>query len=272
MRLAAAFDGLFYPAEPGALGEMVDSFLSRAPHPPTGPLLGAVVPHAGYVYSGRTAGAALGTLRDTGAEAVVVLGPSHRVPVRGVRVFRVEGYESPLGPIPSDPDLADELAARLGQGAAGAAFAEHSVEVQRPFLARVLPGVPLVELVFGPPDPVVAVRVAEVLQALAARRRLVVVASTDLSHYHRRGQARFLDDRFHALLRQGDPEAMARGLSAGEAEACGAGPVLTLMELTRRVGGRFEVVEQTDSSEASGDEEKVVGYLSALAVGLEAVE
>jgi AmmeMemoRadiSam system protein B len=266
MRLATAFDGSFYPAEPEGLAEVVDHFLQKAPRPPAGRVLGAVVPHAGYIYSGLTAGMAFGALRNLKPAAVVVLGPSHRVSLHGVRVLSVEGFETPLGGLSAAQDLSEELLDTLGPDAAGAAFCEHSVEVQLPFLARALPGIPVVEIIFGPPDQRVVRQVVSALRRALKTRDLLVVASTDLSHYYARPQCRVLDDRFRELLVGGDSGRLAEALRRGETEACGAGPVLTLMSLAEELGGRFEVVHQTDSSQASGDESQVVGYLSALAV------
>jgi AmmeMemoRadiSam system protein B len=269
MRLASAFDGSFYPAERDALEEVVDLFLQRAPARPAGTVLGALVPHAGYVYSGRTAGMAIGALRGLEPEVVIVLAPSHRVQVRGCRVFRVEGFETPLGPIGSAVDVADELTQQLGPQASGPAFCEHAIEVQLPLLARALPGVPVVAIAFGLPSLELARRVASALDAVGRTRRVLVVASSDLSHYYTREVAGRLDGHFRELLLAADAADMARSLEAGEAEACGAGPVLTLMALAERHRGRFALVDQTDSSEASGDAEQVVGYLSAIALSSE---
>jgi AmmeMemoRadiSam system protein B len=266
MILASAFDGSFYPAERDALEEVVDLFLSRAPAAPAGRPVGALVPHAGYVYSGRTAGMAVGALRGAAVDAVAVLAPSHRVPVHGCRVFQVEGFETPLGRVPGATALADALLDALGPQAKGATFSEHAIEVQLPLLQRALPGVPVVAVAFGLPDLSQARKVAQALAGLAQDRRLLVVASSDLSHYYNHGQAVQLDAHFKQVLLEGDPDAMARALDRGEVEACGAGAVLTLMALAQQAGAHFTVVDATDSSEAFGDTDRVVGYLSALAM------
>ena len=266
MKLGSTFAGSFYPEQSQVLKERVDDYLKAAPSPPRGRILGAVVPHAGYVYSGKTAGMALGAVPSGEVEKVVVMGPSHRVMVDGVNVFEVEEFETPLGPVAGDRDLSREIRQRLSLGTECPAFSEHSVEVQLPMVRRAFPSASVVEIVFGPPKAEIFERVGEALASLAREHRLLVVASSDLSHYYPRSQAQALDRRFRGLLEEGDPRALARALSSGETEACGAGPVLSLMTMTRKMGGRFTVVNQTDSSEASGDESQVVGYLSALAV------
>jgi len=266
MRLATAFDGSFYPAEPDALAEVVDHFLDHAPKRVKGKILGAVVPHAGYIYSGMTAGMAFGTFRGLQPELVVLLGPSHRVRVRGVRLFRADGYESPLGTIPTSGQLAEELLQALGSGAEGPTFCEHSVEVQLPFLARALPNVPVVELVFGPTEERTVERVVKALVSLRRQHEILVVASSDLSHYYDHQRAQILDTRFRELLLKSESSRLAEALRMGETEACGAGPVLALMGLTEALGGRFQAIHQCDSSLTSGDESQVVGYFSALAL------
>lgn len=262
MRLATAFDGQFYPSRAEELAATADACLAGGVQV-SGRVLGLVVPHAGYVYSGATAGTAIALLAQDPPEAVVVLGPSHRVYFEGIRVFDLEGYETPLGPIPGDPDLARAIARGLGGDALVQGFPEHSVEVQLPLLSRVLPGIPVVQIVFGVTRTGEAERLAEVLLEQGERESIAVVASSDLSHYHDRDRARILDGCFRRLLEAGDPQGMRMALDKGETEACGSGPVLTLMEMARRAGARIETLQQTDSSEASGDTTQVVGYLSA---------
>jgi AmmeMemoRadiSam system protein B len=266
MRLATAFDGSFYPAEPEALAEVVDHFLDHAPKKVSGKILGAVVPHAGYVYSGMTAGMAFGTFRGLKPDAVVLMGPSHRVRVRGVRIFEAEGFESPLGVLPASRQVLDELVQTLGPGAKGSAFCEHSVEVQLPFLARALPQVPVIELVFGPAEEREVERVVSALLLLRRAHEILVVASSDLSHYYDHQRAQVLDGRFRDLLLKSERAPLAEALRRGETEACGAGAVLSLLAYTEALGGRFEAIHQCDSSLTSGDESQVVGYLSALAI------
>lgn len=237
MRLATAFDGSFYPAEADALAEVVDHFLDHAPKRVNGKILGAMVPHAGYIYSGMTAGMAFGTFRGLEPDAVVVLGPSHRVRVRGVRLLRAEGYESPLGTLPTSRQLMDELLQALGSGADGPVFCEHSVEVQLPFLARALPDVPVIELVFGPAEEKTVERVVKALVSLRREHEILVVASSDLSHYYDHQRAQVLDGRFRELLLKSDSTRLAEAIRMGETEACGAGPVLALMGYTEALGG-----------------------------------
>lgn len=265
MRLAPAFAGMFYPTGP-ELEAWVDEALDHSPRqaPVAGRTVGALVPHAGYVYSGETAAMALGAARECDIDRIVVLGPSHRTPVDGLHAFEVEGFETPLGPVESDPAWAARLVHRLTGASCGAPFAEHSLEVQLPLLRRLFPDVPVVLVAFGLPDPTLA---GELSRRLARDPgRLLVVASSDLSHYHACSSAAILDGRFREVLLDGDPEKMWRALRARQVEACGAGPVLTLMSLACETKARFYVMDQRDSSHAFGDTDQVVGYLSALAI------
>jgi len=264
MRLSTAFHGQFYPAERAELEACVDACLAGSTAHGR-ELLGLVVPHAGYIYSGSTAGRAIGLLRASPPAAVVVLGPSHRVYFEGVRVFELEGYETPLGPLPAEPALAAEIARGLSGDSSHAGFPEHSVEVQLPLLARAVPGVPVVQIVIGAAADDELRRLARVLLDLRERWDFVVLASSDLSHFHSRGEATQLDRRFAELLGSGDRQALREALEGGQVEACGAGGVLTLMEMANATGADLEILERTDSSVTSGDESQVVGYLAAAA-------
>lgn len=268
MRLLPSFQGQFYPGHPVELAETVDALLRQASTPEIEPgrILGVLVPHAGYVYSGETAARALAAVAGSRPEAIVLMGPSHRVPVDGIHVFDVEGFETALGPVDCPVALAREIAADLKGASCGSPFPEHSLEVQLPILHRVLADTPVVAIAFGLPDLELARRLAERLVELARSRRLLVVATSDLSHYHSHEAASQLDGRFRDLLLAGDSHGLWSALNARETEACGAGPVLTLMEMARRNDAEFTVMDQRDSSHAFGDTDRVVGYISALAL------
>jgi AmmeMemoRadiSam system protein B len=169
-----------------------------------------------------------------------------------------------LGPVSTDHELVDHLASLLPEISRVPAFPEHSLEVQLPFLRTALPSAAVLSVAFGWPDAALAERLGTTLARLADERDLLLVASSDLSHYHDHRTATRLDRRFRELLLRGSPEELVAALDRQEAEACGVGPVLTLMHYGRARRAHFEVVDQRDSSAAFGDERQVVGYLSAL--------
>lgn len=274
MRLAAGFAGSFYPGRPEELLLQVDGYLatatatgaaSTAPSP-----CGGIVPHAGYIYSGLCAAHLYCRLAKDPPQTVVLMGPSHRVAVDGAVVFDLEAFETPLGPVASNAALAGELSRAVDGLELRGAFSEHSLEVQLPFLRRVAPKSQVVAVAFGSPELELAWRLGEALHDLASRERVFVLASSDLSHFHARPAARRLDEQFAARVAALEIEELWEDLRTRRSEACGVGPVLSLLAFARQVGASMELLDLRDSGDVSGDTDDVVGYLAAAATGAEA--
>jgi MEMO1 family protein len=249
---APAVAGTFYPADPSVLCDQVDRLLAEARLQDGPPPAALVVPHAGYVYSGPVAASAYARLRRAaaGVRSVVLLGPAHFVPLRGLAHPEVEGLRTPLGQV----EVARSLLAQVEalpqvRGSAAAHAPEHSLEVQLPFLQRALPQVPVLPLLVGraPPE-----QVAEVLDVLWADGVLPIV-STDLSHYLPDAQARAVDRSTAARILALD------GPLEGE-RACGAAPLNGLLLAARRRGLRVEQLDLRTSADTAGEPEAVVGY------------
>lgn len=249
-----AVAGTFYPREPDELARAVDRYLALdvAPGEPAPKAL--IVPHAGYEYSGRTAGTAYARLRASAAviERVVILGPAHRKWVDALASSSAEAFATPLGAVPLDGALRD-LALRVpGVVLDDAAHAaEHSIEVQLPFLQRVLEGFSILPLVVGAAP---AAGVAAVLEAVWGGSETLIVVSSDLSHYHDYDTARGLDARTAAAIVAGD----ASGID--DDDACGARSIRALAELARRLGLAVQTLDLCNSGDTAGDRDRVVGY------------
>jgi AmmeMemoRadiSam system protein B len=245
-----AVAGSFYPIDPERLRQEVDRYL--APAREGAPAKALVVPHAGYVYSGPIAATAYATLRrSTGIRRVVLLGPSHFVRVRGLALPPADALRTPLGTIPVDAAAADEVR-RLPQVVddPGPHLEEHSLEVQLPFLQRVLGDFTLVPLSVGS-APVEAV--AEVLDALWGGPETLILISTDLSHYLSYDEAREADRRTaeRVVALDGPVEPTC---------ACGSVPLNGLLEVARRRGLKSELLDLRNSGDTAGDKDRVVGY------------
>ena len=220
-----------------------------------------VVPHAGYVYSGETAARAYARLArgqgaDSGTSAigrVVLLGPAHRVHVRGLALPEVDAFDTPLGVVRVD-QAAVRLIARLRQVVAARPVhaAEHSLEVHLPFLRAVLGDFELVPLVVGEATPAM---VAEVLDLLWGGPETLIVISTDLSHYHAYRDAVRIDNATVAAMLDG-------ATSITHEQACGATPVNALMQVARARKLRIELIDQCNSGDTAGPRDRVVGYAS----------
>ena len=261
-----AVAGMFYPGDPASLRDDLVSCLAVAPAPTPGPgqLKAIIVPHAGYIYSGGTAGKAYALLASLAGRIrrVVLLGPCHRVSVRGLAAPTVQAFATPLGRIALDRRALDGLADLPQIVASDAAHAEeHSLEVQLPFLQTVLGEFELVPLAVGQTG---AAEVAQVLDRLWGGPETLIVISSDLSHFHGYAEARKIDGATaeHILALE--------QLTSFE-QACGALPINGLLAVARRRGLRIERIAQCNSGDTAGDKSRVVGYASFALYEPEAV-
>lgn len=258
-----AVAGLFYPADAGELSAMVEGLLRAAAKGVTRgekPPKAIIAPHAGYIYSGPTAAAAYARIAGAAEKIsrVVLLGPAHRYPFRGLALPGVDSFETPLGRVPLDKKAAARIerlrqVKTLPEAHAG----EHSLEVQLPFLQTVLEEFALVPLVVG--DAAVD-QVAEVLDRLWGGQETLVVISTDLSHYHDYDTASRRDVATRKAI-----EALA-GEKIGFDDACGAAPLAGLLSAARARGLKPRTLDLRNSGDTAGPRDAVVGY-GAWAVG-----
>lgn len=268
----AVYAGAFYDAKPADLSARIDGYLSGARDLPTpGKEIQALIsPHAGYVYSGQTAAHAYRLVQGNPYETVIVIGPSHQVGFDGCSIYLKGGFETPLGIAQVDEALAGEIARASGFSYIAAAHErEHSVEVQIPFIQRVLPQAKIVPIVMGYPTRRTITSLANGLAAVAATKKILIVASTDLSHYLPKKEANDVDAKTISLVQNANTEMLINKLEAGQNIMCGGGPVAsTLLSLKKRGAPHVEVLCYVDSSSINNDASGVVGYFAA-AVTLE---
>ncbi|HEY6721903.1 MAG TPA: AmmeMemoRadiSam system protein B [Burkholderiales bacterium] len=252
-----AVANLFYPGDARTLAEEVSSYLDRTEEAPLAPGFpkAVIVPHAGYVYSGPVAASAYDLLRPARGivRRVVILGPCHRVPVRGLALPAAKAFETPLGRIPLDEEALRAIR-DLPQVVVSAAThaEEHALEVQLPFLQRVLGEFSLVPLVVGDAAPE---KVAEVLERLWGGAETAIVISSDLSHYHPYEEACRIDGAtVRAIL----------GFDTGIShhQACGATPVAGMLIAAKRKGIAPKLLDCRNSGDTAGEKSRVVGYAS----------
>jgi AmmeMemoRadiSam system protein B len=265
----AAVAGTWYPGTAAALAAEVDRHLveaDRRARDLPGDLVALIAPHAGLMYSGPVAAHAYRLLRGRRFDVAVLVGPSHFVGFDGVSVYPSGGFETPLGTVPIDADTARAIceSTTVVYPHPGAQAREHSLEMQLPFLARLAPGVPIVPLIMGYQDARTAASLGEALAAALHGRRALLVASTDLSHYHDAATASALDAVVIECISRFDADALQRALDANPAHACGGGPTVAVMRAAQLAGARDAVVlDYADSGDVSGDKSAVVGYLAA---------
>lgn len=267
-----AVAGLFYPAEPSALAAQIDDLLAAAPRRSPGDVRALICPHAGYRYSGPTAAIGYRTVAGRKFATVVLLAPSHYAAFSGASVARGTAFRTPLGLVPvarragalaTRPPFHSEIPCpveRPGWWRESSLRAppdgetphtwEHSGEVHLPFLQRTLGRFELVPVVLGDCDPAAA---AAALAPEIADDTLVV-ASTDLSHFHPYDEAKALDRACVDAICAMDSAAVR------DCEACGKTPVLVLMELAKRKGWHPVLLDYRNSGDTAGDKSRVVGY------------
>lgn len=251
---APAVAGLFYPDDPGRLHSLLAGWL-EGPEKGAGATPKALIaPHAGYIYSGPVAATAYRHLIP-GRECirrVVLLGPAHRLPFRGLALPSVSAFETPLGVVPLDRRAVRRIATLPQVVVRDDAHAgEHSLEVHLPFLQEALESFTLVPLTVGAATPE---EVAEVLDELWGGEETVIVVSSDLSHYEDYDTARELDEHTARLVEALRFEELRRQ------DACGCDPIRGLLLAARRRGLSVETVDLRNSGDTAGPRHEVVGY------------
>ncbi|MEW6586052.1 MAG: AmmeMemoRadiSam system protein B [Nitrospirota bacterium] len=260
-----AVAGEFYPSDRKSLQEMVNGFLSKTEKVGgDGKLIVLVSPHAGYIYSGQVAAYGYRQIQSANIRNVIIIGASHRAPFNGASVYTDGSFRTPLG----DVKINEKLARSFLNESAEVKFypeayeKEHSIEVQIPFLQAVLKDFQIVPILVGSLS-------RETFEHLITRlsdtvdENTLVVASTDLSHYHDYQTAKEMDSRMIAALATLSVGSAVQLLKTGDAEMCGSLPVIIAMETARRAGANLgSIFRYANSGDVTADKERVVGYAS----------
>ena len=265
-----AVAGLFYPSNPQKLKDEVLQLLNTSvPFTKPQNIFGIVSPHAGYIYSGSTAAFGFNLLKDKKINTVVIISPSHKEYFPGISIYNGDGYETPLGEIPVNQETADKLVDGKGkifrsiQGHRD----EHAIEVQLPFLQSVLENFSIVPIVMGDQRQIFVEALANKLNEVIDENTLLL-ASSDLSHYYSAAEADQKDSIIEKDINDFNLEQLSNDLANRRCEACGAGPIMTVMKTAElRNITKSLVLHRTHSGNVSGDYEQVVGYLSAVFYG-----
>jgi len=266
-----AVAGAFYPADAAELSRMVEGYIAQAdPAPVEGRIRAAIAPHAGYVYSAPVAAHVYKLLAGQQYATVVLIGNSHHEGYPGVSIIAEGSFRTPLGDVPIDVELARKLldAGREMQYRASPHGPEHSLEVQLPFFQKTLGSFRLVPILLGTERTEVARSLAAAL-ASHAGPDVLVMASTDLSHYPRHADATYMDTAVLEAVGSGDVDELERTMRQLEGMRfpntatlmCGEGAVKTVMLFARAVGAdRVKVLKYANSGDTAGSKDRCVGY------------
>lgn len=265
-----AVSGMFYPDNPGILKREIGVYLEKADIEPFDEkVFGIISPHAGYVYSGPVAAYAYKAVSRQPFDSVIVIAPSHRSYFEGIAVWDKGGFRTPLGNIEIDEETVGKLAGSCDIMVPNrdAHRAEHSLEVQLPFLQCVLGKFRLVPLLMGAQDAALYERAAAAIGNVIGNSpgRFLIVGSTDLSHYYPYETAVKIDSVAVDHLRDFNVSGMIKDAMSEKVQACGAGPMITTMMTSKKLGAdQSRVLKYANSGDVSGDRSGVVGYVSAI--------
>jgi AmmeMemoRadiSam system protein B/AmmeMemoRadiSam system protein A len=276
----AAVAGSFYPSDPKELSAMMDGFLAKVSEPQiTDPILAVVAPHAGYQYSGPTAAYTYAQLKGHKYARVVVIAPSHYEAFDFSSVYEGDAYATPLGNVPVDKAFAQKLvkmSSTMKLSSQGhdptSAGGEHAVEVQLPWLQKVLGNFEVVPIVMGDQSYENSRALGVALAKLIKKEggETLVLASSDLSHYHTYDDAVTIDHKTLNALQAWDYFSMSRNFQARVWEACGGAPIVAAMIYAERMGAnQARVLKYENSGDVTGDHSRVVGYSADIFVKAE---
>lgn len=260
--------GSWYPGDPKILASEIDGFLKKTPSIHLdGKVLALISPHAGYMYSGQIAANSYKLVEGKTFDAVIVIGPSHHTYFDGTSVYNKGGYQTPLGIVPVDMELANKIIAQSPTISfiPSAHMQEHSVEIQLPFLQVVLGEFSFVPIVMGDQGMQNCRELAKAIYKAASDKEILIVGSSDLSHFHSYDKAVKNDSRALDHLKNMDHEGLLKDIQSGLCEACGGGPIAVAMMTASKLGAnRSKLLKYANSGDVTGDKNRVVGYASAV--------
>ena len=263
-----AVAGTFYPSDPQELAKMIDDFLAKAAPPPLDNVVAIVAPHAGYIYSGGVAAYSYALVKGRKFDRVVVVAPSHFEAFDFSSVYDGSAYATPLGNVPVDQAFAAKLAKMSSSiklsGVAhtpGPGRLEHALEVQLPFLQRTVGQFMLVPIVMGDQSYDSCRALGAALAKLVQGTNTLIVASSDLSHYHPYDECVRIDHKTLNAIQEYDYFDLSRNLESQTWEACGGGPIVAVMIAAERLGAtQAKLLHYANTGDVTGDRKSVVGY------------
>ena len=258
--------GSFYASDPKKLSQQIEAFVNEASVPLADQHIEMIIsPHAGYIYSGPVAGYSYKAVRQNKYKTVVIIAPSHFFPFDGVSIWTKGGFKTPLGTVEVDQGFAEQLIPMNEHFYFDPKVyeREHSLEVQIPFLQKSYGQFKIVPIIMGQPNYSVCAALAMALKQLIGERTdVLIVVSTDMSHYHDDAFAREMDSRTIEAVGNLDSKAIWTNCHLGKMEMCGFVPVTTALIYAQEKNLQAHVLRYANSGDVTGDKSRVVGYLS----------
>lgn len=261
--------GMFYADDAEVLKSNIQKFFDDAELPALNrdAVVGLIAPHAGYIYSGPIAAYSYKLIAGQNYDAVVVMAPSHYFPIETVAIYDGDAFNTPLGSLEIDKDIVQELVQDNAVVVDNSVFErEHALEVQLPFLKYAMPDAKIVPLIYGQVTMEQIKKVAAKLAQIQKHKKILVITSTDLSHYHAYDKAKELDSRTIDNVISLDLESFVSDLTNKKIEACGYAPLLASMEYYSLLGAKAHKLYYANSGDTAGDKNKVVGYTAIAGI------
>lgn len=265
----AGVAGMFYPGEKMVLERELSLLLEASPvlDLPR-PVRGIIAPHAGYMYSGGVAARAYRQIFNRKYDTVVIIAPSHQDSFDFISIFNGKGYRTPLGDVEVDLSAVEELVQFdpvIQLSDKGHSRSEHALEVQLPFLKWALGNFRMVPVSMGSQNWENIHALSNALSQVLKNKRVLFIASSDLSHFYPDSQARIKDQVAESNIENYDEDQLWRDIQDRRCEMCGFGPVISVMRTVRKFGVKeAKVLLYRNSGDITAEKESVVGYLSAV--------
>jgi AmmeMemoRadiSam system protein B len=260
--------GSWYPGNPSILRRDIENYFNSVSKIELkGEVVGLIAPHAGYVYSGQVAANAYDHIRKEKYDAVIVVAPSHRAAFHGVSVFSQGGFETPLGVVLIAEELAEDIKkiSNIVADIPQAHLQEHAVEIQLPFLQVALGDFSFLPLVMGDQNATTCQELAHAIFEAAKGKKILIVGSSDLSHFYNYNTAKKMDAIALDHLKNGDVAGLLQSLENGTVEACGGGPMAVAMSVAHMMkADKAYLLKYANSGDVTGDKSSVVGYAAAV--------
>lgn len=258
--------GSFYPGNPDELSRLIERFLANAKLQNINNIISIVCPHAGYIYSGQVAAHSYKQISGMEYDSIIIIAPSHSEYFNFISVFDGDAYRTPLGTVNVDRERAQLLASKSPyiRLSFHGHLNEHSLEVQLPFLQVLFKDIKIVPVVMGQQNNQNINELGETIGTLFRNDKILIIASTDLSHYYPYETAVALDSKVIELVDSFDINGLKAGFISDRLEMCGGGPVTSAMIASKLMGAdSSKVLDYKNSGDVTGDTSAVVGYMSA---------
>lgn len=261
--------GQFYESDPKQLSSIIDKYIKDADIIPLDKRIDIIIaPHAGYFFSGKVAAYGFKAASKNKYSTVVILAPSHRIPLNGMSVSLHDGFKTPLGVVKVDKDFAQDL---INQGGnftfePKAFEGEHSAEVEIPFIQKTFKDAKIVPVIVGQPSPeIIRDFAVALINVIGSREDVLIVVSSDMSHFHDDNTARKMDKKALDFIKVLDAQNLWEKDKIGELEMCGINPVIVALFYAKLKGlDKIEILKYATSAEVSNDKTRVVGYPSVI--------